>query len=84
MLSAYQCETVAFETEYGVVCRDCAHRYFDNELYYARCMRGLDDWPSPIVGPVSRFDAEEMYTDVCDCCGHERPPMCDNCGDEIS
>jgi hypothetical protein len=78
MLSAHQCEVVAFETPDGVVCYDCGKAYVDNDVYFEKCMRGLDDWPHR-VDPVIRYTFDEQYG-TCHECGHDRDVECDDCG----
>lgn len=78
MLTAYQCELVAFSTEYGdILCRQCAHDQLDegleNATFYPIIRYDLDeeqvaraDWYIEEAGHVE--DCQCLPDICCDAC----------------
>lgn len=88
MLSASQCQVVAWEDESGnLLCVSCAREAVDNDVLWFKHMNGMDDLVTPDMerlNPVSRFDVNEMYGYECAECGAGYPARCTNCDEEIS
>ena len=85
MLTAFQCEVIAFMSEYGdLFCTQCAHSM-------------LDEGCLPSVEPVIRYSLDEEQTyraeDFCAATWDDDPPYtecdcspaiyCDECGTEL-
>lgn len=86
MLTAFQCEVVAFQSEYGdLFCYDCAHAM-------------LNEGALPSVEPVIRYSLDEYQEQQgYEYCGEEEAPwgegstecacapeiLCDECGTEL-
>lgn len=92
MLTAFQCEVVAFWTDGGLVCRDCAVRDFEDQggervSEYRPVIRyGLDEYQSESSYdwdgecPLGNETPIRAGEDSCSCA---HAVVCDDCGDEI-
>jgi hypothetical protein len=57
MLTAYQCETIAFATDGEIICRDCAIARF-GEIRIVTAERGLNEYGD--LTPLIRYSVDEL------------------------
>jgi hypothetical protein len=57
MLTAYQCETIAFVTDGEILCRDCAIARF-GEIRIVTSERGLNEYGD--LSPLIRYEIDSM------------------------
>ncbi len=57
MLTAHQCEIVAFVTDGGIICRDCAVSRF-GEMGVAALEEGLAEFLPQDVSPLIRYEVD--------------------------
>lgn len=59
MLTAYQCETVAFVTDGGIICRDCATAKF-GEMGTAALEEGIAEFVPQDVSCLIRYELDTI------------------------
>jgi hypothetical protein len=62
MLTSYQVETVAFVTDGGIICRDCAIRQY-GEYGVAALEEGIAEFLPSDVSPLIRYELDTLLSE---------------------
>ena len=63
MLTAHQAETVAFVTDGGIICRDCAEKRF-GEMGTAAIEEGFAEFVPSDVSPICRYELDSWAGEI--------------------